>query len=77
MEWSTASARGVGLSLQLRVNKSTGPVGDCCVGWWVQGTNVELCYPPTAVVQPLADNTILHLSEFEQRRVVLLVVHVP
>ena len=50
MEWSTASARGAGLSLQLRVNKSTEPVGDCCVGGWVQ---------------PLADNTILHLSELE------------
>ena len=73
MEWSTASARGAGLSLQLRVNKPTGPVGDCCVGGWVQ---------------PLADQTILHLSELEtggapllgrqitsppeQRRIVLL-----
>ena len=60
MEWSTASARGAGLSLQLRVrwvqgcenqihtafiNKPTGPVGDCCGGGWVQ---------------PLADNTTLH-----------------
>ena len=79
MEWSTASARGAGLSLQLRVrwvqgctrytlhtaiiNKSTGSVsctqgskfepctvGACCVGGWVQ---------------PLADNTMLHLSELE------------
>ena len=33
--------RGAGLSLQLRVNKPIGPVGDCCVGGWVQ---------------PLADN---------------------
>ena len=55
-------------------NKPTVPVGDCCVGGWVR---------------PLADNTILHLSELEtggvlplehqitsppeQRRVVLLV----
>ena len=91
MEWSTASARGARLSLQLRVrwvqgyenrihtaliNKPTGPVGNCCVGGWVQ---------------LLADNTILHLSELgaggvrllghqitsppEQRRLVLLVNH--
>ena len=46
---------GAGLSLQLRVNKPTVPVGDCCVGCWVQ---------------PLADNTILHnLSELETERV--------
>ena len=63
MEWSTASARGAGLSLQLRwvqgcenqmhtalINKPTGPVGDCCAGGWVH---------------PLTDNTILHLSELE------------
>ena len=50
MEWSTASARGARLSLQLRVNKPpTGPVGDCYVGGWVQ---------------PLADNTIqVHPSD--------------
>ena len=40
MEWSTASARGAGLSLQPQVNKPTGPVGDCCVGGWVLGTAV-------------------------------------
>ena len=57
MEWSTASARGAGLSLQLRVNKPTGPVGDCCVGGWVQ---------------PLVDNAILHLSELETGGVRLL-----
>ena len=77
MEWSTASARGAGLSLQLRVKKSTGRVGDCGVGEWVK---------------PLGDNTILHLSELEtggvrilghqitglpeQRRVVLLVYYI-
>ena len=72
MEWSTASARGTGLSLQLRVrwvqgcenqihpaliNKPTGSVGDCCVEGWVQ---------------PLAGNTILHLSELETGGVRLL-----
>ena len=57
MEWSTASARGANLSPQLRINKPTGPVGDCCVGGWVQ---------------PLADNTILHLSELETGGVRLL-----
>ena len=31
-------------------NKPTVPVGDYCVGWWIR---------------PLADNTILHLSELE------------
>ena len=57
------------------INKSIGPVGDCCVRGWVQ---------------PLKDKTILHLSELEtggvrllghqitsppeQRRVVLLVL---
>ena len=45
--------RGAGLSLQLRVNKPTGAVGDCCVGGWVQ---------------PLADNTIPHMSELETGR---------
>ena len=49
--------RGAGLSLQLRVNKPTGPVGDCCVGGWVQS---------------LADNTIPHLSELETGGVRLL-----
>ena len=38
-------------------NKPTGPVGDCCVGGWVQ---------------PLADNTIIHLSELETGGVRLL-----
>ena len=32
------------------INKPTGAVGDCCVGGWIQ---------------PLADSTILHLSELE------------
>ena len=72
MVWSNASARGAGWSLQLRVrsvqgcenqirtasiNKSTGPVSDCCVGRWVR---------------PSADNTILHLSESETGGVRLL-----
>ena len=43
MEWSTAIVGVPGCR-----NKPTGPVGDCCVGWWIR---------------PLADNTILHLSE--------------
>ena len=76
MEWSTASARGAELSLQLQDNQPPGPVGDCCAGGWVQ---------------PLADNTILDLSELEtgsvrlsghqitrppeQRRLVLLVMN--
>ena len=41
------------------VNKPTGPVGVCCVGGWVQ---------------PLADNTILHLSESETGEVRLLII---
>ena len=72
MELSTASARVARLSLQLLVrwvqgcenqihtgliNKPTRPVGDCYV---------EGC------VQPLADNTILHLSELETGGVRLL-----
>ena len=52
MEWSTAS---VGVP-DCR-NKSTVPVGDYCVGWWIR---------------PLADNTILHLSELETGCVRLL-----
>ena len=55
------------------INKPTGPVSDCSVAWWVQ---------------PLVDNTILHLSELEtgegyqitsppeQRRVVLKVIFI-
>ena len=99
LEWSTASARGARLSLQLRergvqgcgnqihtaiINKPTGPEGDCCVS--VLGLRVT----GGGWIQPLADNTILHLSELEtagvrllghqitsppeQRRVVLLVI---
>ena len=62
--------RGARLSLQLRVNKPTRPVGDCCVGKWAR---------------PLADNTFVRIgtgvrllrhqikSPSEQRRVILLV----
>ena len=73
MEWSTGMDwNGAGLSLQLRVrwvqycenqihtaliNKPTGPLSDCCVGGWVQ---------------PLADNTILHMSELQTGGVRLL-----
>ena len=39
------------------INKPTFHVGDCCVGAWIQ---------------PLADNTILHLSELETGGVRLL-----
>ena len=54
------SARGAGFSLplsQLRVNKPTRPVSDCCVG---------------GRVRPLADSTVLHLSELETAGVRLL-----
>ena len=63
--------------LKMFIYKPTVPVGDYCFGWWIR---------------PLADNTILHLSELEtggvrllghqitsppeQRRVVLLVLNI-
>ena len=48
------------------INKPTGPVGDCCVS--LPGLRVT----GGVSVQPLADKTMLHLSELEIRGVRLL-----